>query len=65
MGKKKVKRMIHACPECGEKEHGRGTGLVGSAEVNEQGKTVLTCTNCGWMGVKAECVPTEKIEDQQ
>jgi predicted RNA-binding Zn-ribbon protein involved in translation (DUF1610 family) len=61
----KVKRMVHACPKCGEREHGKGTGLVGTEETNEKGKTLLTCTACGWTGVKTECVATEKVEDQQ
>ncbi len=60
----KIKRVIHACPVCGGKWEGDGTGLVGSGEPNEQGKTVFTCTSCGWVGLKAECVATEKVEDQ-
>jgi predicted RNA-binding Zn-ribbon protein involved in translation (DUF1610 family) len=74
MREKKVKRMIHACPACGEKEHGKGTGLVadvGMKTVENADKTATTsvtllrCSSCNWVGTKAECVATEKVEDQQ
>ena len=60
----KVKMIIHACPACDEKEHGQHTGLE-FVDTNDDGKTILVCTNCGWTGLKAECVPSERVEDQQ
>jgi predicted RNA-binding Zn-ribbon protein involved in translation (DUF1610 family) len=62
---KKIKLMIHACPACGEKEHGKGTGLEFVAVDEADGKTILECTACGWTGKKAECVATEKVEGEQ